>query len=89
MRKRERERESYLLITRKENGFSESLNPRRIQGKCSLPCSSPVWPDLAKFRHFGKIWNVFGQLLKFFYYLAKRWTFFGKYFLLLGKFTFL
>ena len=23
-----------------------------------------VWPDLAKFRHFGKILKVFGQLLK-------------------------
>ena len=24
---------------------------------------SPVWPDLAKFRHFGKSLQVFGQFL--------------------------
>ena len=25
---------------------------------------SPVWPDLAKFRHFGKILKVLGQFLE-------------------------
>ena len=48
---------------------------------------SPVWPDLAKFRHFGNILKVLGNFWGFIYYLAKFWTFFGKIRIPLGKFS--
>ena len=38
----------------------------------------PVWPDLAKFCHFGKGLQVFGKKWRFISDLAKWWTYFGK-----------
>ena len=38
-----------------------------------------VWPDLAKFRHFGQIFKVLGNFRGFIYYLGKSWTDFGKF----------
>ena len=37
----------------------------------------PVWPDLAKFRHFGKLFKVLGNSEGFIYFLAKFWNYFG------------
>ena len=48
-----------------------------------------VWPDLVKFRHFGKIFKVLGNFVGFIYYLAKMWNYFGKFCVPLGKFTFM
>ena len=34
-----------------------------------------VWPDLAKFSHFGKIKNVFGNFLRVYSVLENNWTY--------------
>ena len=41
-----------------------------------LFCIGPVWPDLAKFHHFGKILEKFWW---FNYYVGKSWTNFDKF----------
>ena len=41
------------------NASNEGLSLKKCISKA---CA--VWPDLAKFRHFGKILQVFGQFLK-------------------------
>ena len=38
----------------------------------------PVWPDLAKFRHFGKILQVFGKLLTVYFLFGKMLILFGR-----------
>ena len=45
--------------------------------------SLAVWPDLAKFRHFGKTYSGFRKILMV--YLAKFWTYFGKNFYVTGR----
>ena len=37
-----------------------------------------VWPDLAKFRHFGKILKDFGNIWRAYLVLATFWTYFGE-----------
>ena len=46
-----------------------------------------VWPDLPKFRHFDKIFKVLGIFWKFIYYMAKFWTYCGKFRMPLGTFS--
>ena len=53
---------------------------------CSLP---PVWPDLAKFRQFGKTLKVFGYSLRIYFVLANILILIGQIFMILDKFTFL
>ena len=48
-----------------------------------------LWPELAKFRHFGKFYKVLGNSGGFIYYFAKFWNYFGKFCVPLGKFTFM
>ena len=48
-----------------------------------------MWPDLAKFRHFGEILKVIGNFWGFIQYLEKFRTYFGKSFMPLGKFLLL
>ena len=48
-----------------------------------------VWPDLAKFSHFGKSLQVFGNFWRFFPYLSNCWSYFGKFATLLGLFSLL
>ena len=49
-----------------------------------------VWPHVSKFRHFGKFVKVLGPFLSvYIVYLAKCWSYFGKIFMLLWKFTLL
>ena len=41
----------------------------------------PVWPDLAKFHHFGKMLKVFEHFSELFkYYLANICTNFGNFY---------
>ena len=40
---------------------SEFASKGEIFGKCFCTACGSVWPDLAKFRHFGKKMKVFGQ----------------------------
>ena len=47
----------------------------------------PGWPDLAKFRHFGKNLEIYGNIFKVNLYLAKCWTHFGTIFMLYDKFS--
>ena len=44
----------------------------------------PVWPDLAKFRHFVKKFQALGKFLTVYFYLAKCLAYFGKFVTLLG-----
>ena len=37
-----------------------------------------VWPDLAKFHHFGKLLKDFGNIWRAYLVLATLWTHFGK-----------
>ena len=46
-------------------------------GVIGIPCQ-PVWPDLAKFRQFGNILQVFGQFLKLLISIWQNYTIFGK-----------
>ena len=49
-----------------------------------------MWPDLAKFRHFGIILKVFGNYVRPYLVLGKNiWTCFGQHFVPLGKFSLL
>ena len=48
------------------------------------PSISPVWPDLAKFRHFGQIFIVFGYFLGLIW--QSLWSYFGKSVMQLDKF---
>ena len=48
-----------------------------------------VWPDLAKFRHFDKSFNLCAIFWRFIWYLAKLWNYFGKCFMCLGKYSLL
>ena len=43
-----------------------------------------VWPDLAKFHHFGKMYKSQGNFRQFISYLAKFWAHFGKFVSLVG-----
>ena len=59
-----------------------------IWTSCSITlCTSigPVWPDLAKFRHFGKTFKVLGNFWRLIYYLGKFWADFGKFCMSWGK----
>ena len=48
----------------------------------------PVWPDLAKFHHFGKILKLLGNFFEGSVGIwAKFWTHFGKSFILFDKFS--
>ena len=47
----------------------------------------PVWPDLAKFRHFGTILKVLGKFLQVYLVFSKMWIFLWQKMLLLGKFS--
>ena len=42
----------------------ERRNPKLKQLETSVFVQSPVWPDLAKIRHFCKILKVFGNILR-------------------------
>ena len=41
--------------------------------------SAPVWPDLAKIRHYGKIIQAFGYIFRVGYYVTTFWIYFGKF----------
>ena len=47
---------------------------------------APVWPDLTKFRHFGKKIKVFGHVLKFNSVLYKKFHLLGQFFNAIYKF---
>ena len=48
-----------------------------------------MWPDLAKFRHFGKTSKVFGYSLRVYFVLAKILILIGQIFMILDQFTLL
>ena len=48
-----------------------------------------VWPDLVKFRHFGKILKVFGQFLKGLINICQNFESTWHIFMLSGKFWFM
>ena len=48
-----------------------------------------VWPDLAKFCHFGKSLQIFGKFLTDYFLFGKCWAYFGKFVTLLGQFSLL
>ena len=52
-------------------------------------CISAVWPDLAKCRHFGKIFTVLCNFLIVYWLSAKFWTYFCKFSILLGRQSFI
>ena len=49
----------------------------------------PVWPDLAKFRHFGKSLQVFSKFLTVYILFGKMRSLLWHFLLLLGKFSLL
>ena len=48
-----------------------------------------VWPDLAKFRHLGKTYKVFGYYLRVYFVFCKILTLIGQMFMILDKFSLL
>ena len=44
-----------------------------------------VWPDLAKFRHFGQTLNIFGYSLRVYFVLGKILTLIGQNFYYIGR----
>ena len=79
-------------ILTQNNGLDRAKAQKRKDKRSQLPRVDAgrlkrwlaVWPDLVKFRHFGKIFKYLGKFLGFIYYLAKFWTYFC---MLLGKFS--
>ena len=63
------EAETFLLLRSKRNGQTEI--------KVHL---WSVWPDLAKFRHFGAKLKSLAILIRFILYLPKFCTYFGKFY---------
>ena len=65
---------------------------RKLETQTSAKCaidSTSVGPDTAKCRHFGHF-KIFGNFLWGpIYYLSNFWTYFSKFFMPLGKFSFL
>ena len=49
--------------------------------------SQPVWPDLTKFRHFVTTLKYFGHFESVHLVFTKILSFFGKFVMLLGKFS--
>ena len=55
-----------LVYNRFTKGYKNVATATAAVVSHSVPVSTfqPVWPDLAKFHHFGNNFKVFGQLLK-------------------------
>ena len=74
---RKRGRRSECKKERKRERTCALRGERRGGYDCNMCCA--VWPNLAKFRHLGKILKVIGKILRV--YLALFWTYFGQIFI--------
>ena len=85
-------RAEIMLVLTGQSGFRELVYVFLATSSTTsfLPCklwSQPVWPDVAKFRHFGNILQRLGFWLRIYLALGKIWTYFSKLCMLLGKFS--
>ena len=62
-----------------ELGESELRCKICLEQKYKFLALQLVWPDWVKFRHFGQILNVFGNIWEFIEHWAKFWTKLGKF----------
>ena len=51
--------------------FSLSFKSKRMRQVVFIVDADPVWPDLAKFRHYGKNFQVFGNFLPVYFLFGK------------------
>ena len=62
------------------------VGPQRSRQQKNLPGGSPpVWTDLAIFANLASFYTSLVIFWRFILYLAKLWTYFGNFLMLLGK----